>query len=215
MTIAIIGVGNIGKTVAEQLVAGGETVVLAANDPPVTVANELGPSATAATVADAVDRSDTVIFAVWFDVIKKLVGDLGDRLSGKVIVDPSNPVAPGPDGNFVRTLPDGVSAGSIIADLVPASAHYVKAFGTLSAEALASGANHTPNRVVLFYATNDDSAGAVAEQLIRAAGFDPLRIGGVDATLRIEVFGDLHDFGGLNGRTVDLGEARGLLAASG
>ena len=33
MTTAIIGVGQIGKPLAEHLVAGGEPVVLAARDP--------------------------------------------------------------------------------------------------------------------------------------------------------------------------------------
>jgi predicted dinucleotide-binding enzyme len=33
-----------------------------------------------------------------------------------------------------------------------------------------------PNRAALFCATDDDVAGATAERLIKAAGFDPLTI---------------------------------------
>jgi 8-hydroxy-5-deazaflavin:NADPH oxidoreductase len=51
--------------------------------------------------------------------------------------------------------------------------------------------------------------------LISVAGFDPVRAGGVDATTEIEVYGALHQSGGLNGRTVEVQEARAALAAAG
>src|SRR5438445_689424 len=128
-------------------------------------------------------------------------------LDGKVVVDPSNPITSDGKGGFVRTLPDGVSSGSVIAGLLPSGARYAKAFGTLSADALASEANRTPERVALFYATDDEHAAGVAERLITAAGFDPVKAGGVDQTLRLEVFGDLHQFGGLEGKLLDAQQA--------
>ena len=103
----------------------------------------------------------------------------------------------------------------MVAALLPASAHYVKAFGTLGADALASGANREPRRAVLFYATDDDVAATTIERLIRAAGFDPLKAGGVADAGRIEgPGGDLAQGGGLNGELVDLDEARAAVAAA-
>jgi 8-hydroxy-5-deazaflavin:NADPH oxidoreductase len=216
MSTAIIGVGNIGKAVATHLTQGGETVVLAARaeSSAEQLARELGQRASAASVAEAIDQADTVIFAVWFDAIKELVGKYAARLDGKVVVDPSNPVAMDDSGNFSRTLPDGVSAGSIIASLLPPGAHFVKAFGTVGAASLAEGANRSPERAVLFYATDDDIAASTVERLISAAGFDPVKAGGVDQTIKIEMFGELHDFGGLNGRLITVEEAQALLAGS-
>jgi hypothetical protein len=61
---------------------------------------------------------------------------------------------------------------------------------------------------VLFYATDDDTAAMTIERLIRAAGFDPLKAGGVAEAGRIEApGGDLHQFG-LGGELVDLDQAR-------
>ena len=216
MSTAIIGVGNIGKAVATHLTDGGEPVVLAAGTPGEAeqLARDLGPSASAAGVADAIDQADAVIFAVWFTVLEDLVRQNATHLSGKVVIDPSNPVAMDADGQFSRTLPDGVSAGSVIAGLLPPGAHYVKAFGTVAAEKLASSANRSPDRAVLFYATDDDVAASTAERLISAAGFAPVRAGGLDQAIQIEMFGDLHDFGGLNGRLLTVGEARALLAGA-
>jgi hypothetical protein len=215
MTTAIIGVGNIGNSVARHLVDGGERVVLATRDESnaTALASQLGGLASATSVKKAITEADVVVFAVWLDTLKELIVQHADLLRGKVVVDPSNPVAQDTNGGFVRTLPDGQSSGAVVAGLLPAEAHFVKAFGTLGAQSLASQANRTP-RAVLFYATDDDRAAAAVERLISAAGFDPVKAGGVDAALRIETFGALQQFGGLNGKVVDASEARTAVAAA-
>ena len=216
MTTAIIGVGNIGGTLARNLVAGGESVVLAAKNRSraEALADELGPQARAASVEDAIAGADAVVLALWLDTIKDLVPEHARVLEDKVVVDPSNPVAFDENGQATRTLPERQSAGSLVAALLPAGAHYVKAFGTLGADALAGAARREPRRVALFYATDDDAAATTIERLIRAAGFDPVKAGGIDAAGRIEApGGDLHQFG-LNGELVDLDEARATVARS-
>jgi predicted dinucleotide-binding enzyme len=215
MTTAIIGTGSIGKAVAGHLVDGGERVVLAARDEShaTALADELGELASATSVEKAITDADVVVFAVWLDTLKDLIARYQDLLRGKVVVDPSNPVAQDSNGGVVRTLPDDQSSGSVVAGLLPAEAHFVKAFGTLGAESLASEANRTPH-AALFYATDDDQAAGAIERLITAAGFDPVKAGGVDAALRIETSGVLHQFGGQNGKVVDASEARTALAAA-
>ena len=211
MTTAIIGVGNLGGTVARHLVAGDEPVVLAAADEAYAkaLADELGPNASAASVEDAIAGADTVVLATWLDQTRELVPPRAELLENKIVIDPSNPIG-FEDGQMIRTLPEGVSSGSVVIGLLPASAHYVKAFGSLGAvEQLATSANRDP-RVVLFYATDDDVAEASAQRLIRAAGFEPLKVGGVSAAGRIE-----GPDGELQGRIFDLDEARATIATEG
>jgi predicted dinucleotide-binding enzyme len=216
VTTAIIGVGNLGSALARHLVAGDELVVLAAADEAHAAAraNELGPKASAASVEDAIAGADVVVLALWLDQIKALVPEQAHLLENKVVVDPSNPIGFDENGQMVRTLPDDQSAGSIVAALLPTSTHYVKAFGTLAADSLASSANREPRRVALFYATDDDISAGKAERLIRAAGFDPVKAGGVADAIRIEMpGGDLHQMG-LNGELLDLDQARATLAGT-
>jgi len=211
LATAIIGVGNLGSTVARHLVAGEEPVVLAAADEEHAraLADELGPSASAASVEDAIAGADAVVLATWLDQTRELMPTRTGLFENKVVIDPSNPIG-FENGQLIRTLPVGESSGSVVAGLLPASAHYVKAFGTLGAvEQLATSANRDP-RVVLFYATDDDAAEATAQRLIRAAGFEPLKVGGVSEAGRIE-----GPDGELQGRIFDLDEARAIVATEG
>src|SRR6266404_8627257 len=201
MTTAIIGTGNIGGTLARHLVRGGEPVVLAAKDEAnaTALAQELGELARAASVEEAIADAEAVVFAVWLETTKELIAKDGRLLENKVVVDPSNPLGFDESGQMIRTLPEEQSAGSVVAALLPAGAHYVKAFGTLAADSLAASANREPRRAALIYATDDDTAATAVDHLIRVAGFDPLKAGGVADAGRIEgPSGDLSQFG-LNG----------------
>src|SRR5258708_38257634 len=131
MTSASIGTENSGGALARLRVRRGEPVVLAAKDEATAaaLAQELGELARAASVEDAIADANAVVFAVWLDTTKELIATDARLLENKVVVDPSNPLGFDESGQMLRTLPEGQSAGSLVAPLLPAGAHYVKAFG--------------------------------------------------------------------------------------
>ena len=49
--------------------------------------------------------------------------------------------------------------------------------------------------------------GTQIEELITSSGFVPFNVGGIDQSIKIEVFGDLHEFGAL-GKAVNATEAK-------
>ena len=207
-TVAIIGTGNIGGTVAAELAAGGQDFLLAGRDTEAArkLASDLGGHAEAVSVDEAVDRAGVLVVAVWLDDFEQFIAQYRGQLAGKVIIDPSNPVGPDGQGGYRKVIDEQESSGQILARLLPAGAHLVKAFGTLSAPSLAAAARREPDPAVLFYAADDGAAGDLAAGLIRTAGFDPVRVGCLDQSIRIEMFGDLHEFGAL-GRVVTRTEA--------
>ena len=207
-TVAIIGAGNIGGRLAAIFAAGGQDFLLAGRDLDATrkIASDLDGHAEAVSVDEAVDRADVLLVAVWLDAFEQLIAQYGPRLAGKVIVDPTNPVGPDGAGGYRKVIGEQESSGQILAGLLPAGARLVKAFGTLSAPTLSAAARREPDRAVLFYAADDDAAGDLVAELIRTAGFDPVRVGGLDQSIRIEMFGDLHEYGAL-GRVVTKSEA--------
>src|SRR6516164_10369441 len=96
MATAIIGLGNIGSRLAKNLVAGGQRIILADRTLAKVqqLAHDLGCNAAAMPVADAIGESDVVILAIYFDAIRQLISAYSGALAGKIIVDPSNPIAP-------------------------------------------------------------------------------------------------------------------------
>jgi 8-hydroxy-5-deazaflavin:NADPH oxidoreductase len=207
-TVAIIGTGNIGRTLAANFVVGGQDFLLAGRDQEAAqkIASDLDGHAEAVSIDEAVDRAGVLIIALWLDAFEQLIAQYGDRLAGKVIVDPSNPVGPDGAGGYRKVIGEQESSGQILAGLLPAGARLVKAFGTLAAPTLAAAARREPERAVQFYATDDNDAGDLVADLIRADGYEPVRVGDLDQSIRIEMFGDLHEYGAL-GRAVTRPEA--------
>ena len=208
-TVAIIGTGNIGGRLAANFAAGGLDFLLAGRDQEAArkLASELDGHAEAVSIDEAVERADVLVVAIWLDAFRQFIGQYGERLAGKVIVDPTNAVGPDGAGGYRKVIGEQESSGQILAGLLPAGARLVKAFGTLSAPTLSAAARREPERAVQFYAADDDAAaGDLVADLIRAGGFEPVRVGGLDQSIRIEMFGDLHEYGAL-GRPVTKSEA--------
>ena len=196
MTTAIIGTGGLGSVIARRLASGGETLRLASADnaSAPALAAQIGLDAVVASGnSDALRGADAVILALRFTVLKSVIDELAGSLAGQVVVVPSNPLTLDPHGQVVRVLPDDQASGTVVAGWLPSGASLAMAFGTMSAGLLASSGNRSPERAVLFYASDDDRAGQEAERLIRTAGFEPAKVGGVDQSGRLEVGGDLHD----------------------
>jgi hypothetical protein len=208
VTTAVIGTGGIGSVIARQLASGGETLRLSSADyeSARTLAARIGRAAVvAADNRDALRGADAVVLALRFGVLKGVIEEIADPLTGKLVIVPSNPVSADAQGNVSRLLPEGQSSGEVVAGWLPAGARLAMAFGSLSGDLFESAGHRSPEPAVLFYATDDDRADEEVERLIRTAGFEPVKAGGIDQSGRLEVGGDLHDL------VVGPSEARSLI----
>ncbi|MNQ18636.1 glutamyl-tRNA reductase [compost metagenome] len=207
--VAVIGLGNIGKTVARNFVKGNRPVIIASRklEEATALAQELGSLATASETGEAIKNADIIVLSVWYNTIQELFEQYGTELQGKMVIDPSNPIAPDENGGFKKIIGKKESAGQLNAALLPKDAKLVKALGTLGAASLASAAHQSSEKSVLFYASDDATIDAAVEQLIHDNGFDAVKAGGLDQSIRIEVFGDLHEFGAI-GKPVNITEAK-------
>jgi predicted dinucleotide-binding enzyme len=208
LKVAVIGLGNIGTVVASNLVKGNRVVIVA--DRNIEKAKEFalqsGNLVQPLTIEAAIKEADILVLAIWFNVIKEFIAENAAQLQDKIIVDPSNPIAPDDKGGFKKVIGEKESAGQIISAMLPDRVKLVKALGSLGVVSLKNAAFKTPENV-LFYATDDKDINADIEQLILDNGFAPVSVGGIDQSIRIEVFGDLHEFGAL-GKAVTVLEAK-------
>ncbi|TPG34990.1 NADPH-dependent F420 reductase [Mycolicibacterium hodleri] len=172
-SISIIGLGNMTRALADRAIAGGHAVEIIGRDP--VKANELAAALGGATVgaSDTAPTGDIVILAVPYASAAAVVGGYGDALSGKVIIDITNPITPDALG-FVT--PEGSSGAQEIAKAAPAGAHVVKAFNTLFAGVLAAGSIEG-RPLDVFIAGDDAQAKARVSAFIESLGLRPLDAG--------------------------------------
>lgn len=205
MKIGIIGVGNIGGTLAALLVQRGHEVVIANSRGPQTLSERvaaLGPRATADTVEGAARAAELVIEAIPFGRVSTLPAD---ALADKVLVTAAN-YYPGRDGEVDL---GGLTQSEHVHRQVP-GAHVAKAFNTIYFEHLrVQGDSSKPmaERRVIPMAASDDVARTAARALVEELGFGVLDLGPLSAARGIAEPGDL-----LYNQDLTLAEAEAKLA---
>ncbi|MFC6083934.1 NADPH-dependent F420 reductase [Sphaerisporangium aureirubrum] len=128
-TIALIGSGNIGGTVARLSIAAGYDVVLSNSRGPETLKDlvaELGPKARAATAAEAGAAGDLVVVSVPLRAYRDVPVE---PLAGKPVIDTNN-YYPDRDGRFPELDDDSATSSGLLQRHLPTS-RVVKAFNNI------------------------------------------------------------------------------------
>jgi len=131
-------------------------------------------SARAGTPSEAAQKADALLLAVHWSRIEDVLNQTGD-LSGKVVVTCSLPMN---DDNSELVVAHTSSGAEELAMRLP-NARVVSAFNTIPSEVLFGvyEARRTSTRPSLVYCGDDKASKAVAAELIRDVGFDPLDAG--------------------------------------
>lgn len=166
MTTAIIGLGNMGKALAARL-DGKTDLVLATRE----------------TTDAAIKAADIVVLALPYAAALDVAAN--PALTGKIIVDMSNPVKPDFSG---LSLGHTTSAAEEI-QKVAKGARVVKAFNTIFAQVFAKA---DTAKLPVFIAGDDEAARKTVADLVKAAGFAPDDVGGLEAARLLEPLGMLN-----------------------
>lgn len=136
----------------------------------------------------AVDTADIVVLAVPYTAAKELAAAYGARLSGRTLVDISNPVDASLDALLVAP---GTSAAEEIARASAPGTHVVKAFNTTFATTLVAGrVDDTPLDV--FIAGDDEAAREQVAELVASGGLHAVDVGALKHARELEGFQLLH-----------------------
>jgi hypothetical protein len=175
-TIAVIGTGNVGSALGPAFAQQGHTIIYGSRDPSAEAVHELvartGEGASATTTAAAAEGADIVILAVPGQMVEEITKSMGN-LSGKIIIDPTNPLSRDSDGLFVHAA--ATSNAQIIQAAAPQS-FVVKAFNTLSWETMVDP-SLSGGPVSIPLAGNDTKAKEVVAALVKGMGLDPIDVG--------------------------------------
>ena len=190
MHVTIIGTGNMARGLGRRLIAGGHDVTVLGKDTEAAeaVVTDIGAKdrATAGRSGDAI-AGDVVVLAVYYPDAQSAVQDYGDGLSGKVVVDITNPVNESFDG--LVTPPDGSAAEELARSAT--GARVVKAFNTTFAGTLAEG-RVAGQPLDVFIAGDDEDAKATVAKLAEDGGLNPIDAGALKRARELEAMGLLH-----------------------
>ena len=174
MKFGSIGAGTIGQALGRHVLNAGHDVIFSNSRGPESLAEivaQLGPRASAGTVAKAA-AADMVLLAPPWDKVPESVAGLPDW-NGRIVIDATNQFS-----IATRHIADlGKQTGSeYVASLLP-GARIIKALNTLYAPYIAPNPRHDAGRQVLFYTGDDDDANTQFHELFEEIGFAPVRIG--------------------------------------
>lgn len=184
MSISIIGAGSVGMALGSAFARRGESVVFGVPDPDKyrRTVESLGDKARVGTTADAIVASEVVILAVPHGALPAIAQSVPDW-QGKILVDATNPLAPGLSGLSVGTTTSGAEELARLAR----GARVVKAFNTTGAENMAD--SRYPGGAPFMPVCADD---AEARQRVMALatliGFDAVDMGPLAAARYLEPF---------------------------
>jgi hypothetical protein len=182
-TISIIGSGNMATAIGTRAAKHGHTVELMSRNTAKAqaLADQIGNGATVGTFG-ARPAGDIVIVAVLYSGAVEMVAHYGDALSGKILVDITNPF--NADGTGLVTTA-GHSVSQQIAAIAPEGAHVVKVFNTIFGGVLSED-----KPVDVFFAGDSEAKARVAA-FLESLGVRPLDAGGLEMTWALEWAGIL------------------------
>lgn len=175
--VTLIGTGNVGAALGRRFAEQGHTVVYGSRTPEAADVAELvrvtGHGAVALAPAAAAARGHVVVIAVPWTAAEDVVRGLGN-LSGKILVDPTNPRVMAADG-FADYPALSDSNAERMARLAP-QAQVVKAFSTLGAETMLDP-SLAQGPVTIPVVGDDRAAKALVAGLARDIGLEAVDVG--------------------------------------
>jgi hypothetical protein len=187
ISVSIVGAGKMGAAIAGIAAKAGATVQVIARDGEKArvLAGEVGGAS--GVIGDPLTGS-IVVLALPYAALAEVLGVYQPALSGKIVVDISNPIDFETfDGLVVPA--DGSAAGEI-AILLPA-ARVVKAFNVNFAATLATGTVGI-SPVTVLVAGDDPDAKATVITLVRDGGLQAEDVGSLNRARDLESVGLLQ-----------------------
>lgn len=176
MKIAILGAGNVGTTLGKQFSQAGHTVVYGVRQPD----SEKYQALQALKPAEAVADAEIVLLATPWQAALETVKALD--LSGKILVDCTNPILPMLAGLAVGTDSSGAEQLAAVTQ-----ARVVKAFNTTGVENMAQP-GYGDQRVFMPVCSDAADAGQIVAELASAIGFDGRYIGPLQCARYLEPY---------------------------
>lgn len=175
MKIGIIGAGDVGSTLGKAWAKRGHKVVFGVRNiqspKAKSLLNSAGPNIHVDKILEAVHFGEVIVLAVPWEAVQETINSV-DNLSGKILIDPSNPIKSDLKGVVV---PLSTSAAEEISKLAK-GAKVVKAFNAIGAKTL-NNLQFGSHKADAFICGDDLVAKSEVKKLAMEIGFDVVDVG--------------------------------------
>jgi 8-hydroxy-5-deazaflavin:NADPH oxidoreductase len=183
MRIAILGTGTVGQALATGWLRAGHAIIFGSRQPDDNKAAELmalfqGKVQIQATAA-AIAAAEVVVLAVPWAAADAVIAQ-GEDWSGKILIDATNPIAPG----LQLAVGKDNSGAEQVQSWAPA-ARVVKAFNTTGAENMLDPV-YAGQAITMFIAGDDPTAKQVVKGLAEDIGFETADTGNLQTARFLE-----------------------------
>jgi predicted dinucleotide-binding enzyme len=183
--LGIIGSGQPARALAKGLMKHGYTVMMGSRDKSKREELKKETGALTGTFPEAASFADTVLLVVNGAAAEEVVASLADSLSGKTVIDVTNPIAAAPPVNgvirFFTSLDESLMER--LQKKAPA-ARFVKAFNSVGNAIMIDPVYEV--KPTMFICGNDASAKKDVSALLRETGWEVEDMGKVEAARAIE-----------------------------
>lgn len=184
MKIAIIGVGNVGSTLGRVWAKKGHDIFFGVRHPQADQTRQLihsiGTKVQAGTIREAAAFGEVVVLATPWRATEAVIKQAGD-LTGKVLIDCTNPLKPDVSG---LALGFGTSGAEQVAQWAK-GAKVFKAFNTTGYSIMADPVINGI-RTVMFICGDDEAVKPAVLQLAADIGFDAVDAGKLEQARLLE-----------------------------
>jgi NADPH-dependent F420 reductase len=184
MRIAVIGAGHVGSALGAGWVRAGHQVVFGVRELKLEegrqIIAETQGRASVALMMEATRQAQVVVLAVPWSAVEGVLAELAPVLSGKILIDCTNPVS-----EFPALDHKNGSGGQQVARLAP-TVKVVMAFNTTGFENMRDP-GYSEGAATMFYAGDDPAGKKIAHQLAQDLGFDAVDAGSLAQSHALEV----------------------------
>ena len=188
--IGVLGSGVVGRTLAGGFLKHGYDVMLGTRDPArgeVPAWVNSNPGAKAGTFRETAIFGEIVVLAAKGLVVEDVISQAGpDHLTGKIVIDTTNPLASDTPVNGILQFTTGAneSLGEKVQVLLP-NTHVVKAFNSVGS-GLMINPKFEQGVPTMFLCGNNPEAKAVVSRICAQFGWEPFDCGDIGASRALE-----------------------------
>lgn len=186
--VGILGSGDVGKVLAKGFLKNGYQVAIGSNHAEkLAEFKRENPEMETATFEQAAQSGDIVVVCVKGTVAEKIVEKVKRHITGKTVIDTTNPIADAPPQNGVLKYFTSLEESLMerLQTIAP-DAQFVKAFNSIGSALMVNPEFGDDTKPTMFICGNNDDAKKKVHEILEKFGFEVEDMGKVESARAIE-----------------------------